>query len=155
MKRLTFVSVVLTIALMMTGACTPSSQPSSQASSSSTGTGTPVNVDGGTYWKLTPSQFRALTRSAGTFLVNVDNGYSGEIAETDLFLRADQAPDSLDLFPSDKDTRIAIYCSTAKNSPAVAAALVQAGYSNVFELEGGLVAWVQQGYPAINNPPNT
>jgi len=110
-------------------------------------TGTPVDVDGGTYWRLTPAQFYSLTRDSRVYLVNLDKERTFYISGTKMYLDADIVSSNLARFPSDKTTVIAIYCSVGTKSPDVAAILVQAGYSNVAELNDGWLAWQRQGYP--------
>jgi rhodanese-related sulfurtransferase len=158
MKRFMLVSVMLTAALLATicSGCESSSSPSlssptTSLPSTSNMPGTPVSVDGGTYWKLTPNQVRTFINSAGVFVVDVDEIYQGEISGTDKHFKASTIADKLSEFPSNKDTRIAIYCATATHSPEVCTVLVQAGYTSVAELSGGWAAWIQQGYP----PPTT
>lgn len=152
MKRFMLVSVMLITALAAAvgSACenTPvSSEPTSPTSDMQ---GTPMEVEGGTYWRLTPNQFRTFT-SGDVFLVVVDEAYLGEITGTDQWIKASEIADNLNLFPDDKDARVAIYCATATHTPAAATALVQAGYTHVAELGGGWTAWIQQGY----SPPKT
>ena len=50
---------------------------------------------------------------------------------------------------SDKDTEIIVYCSsfTCPISPMAADKLVDAGYTNVVDFEGGLADWEDAGYP--------
>ncbi|MCL2615891.1 MAG: rhodanese-like domain-containing protein [Dehalococcoidia bacterium] len=145
MKRFMLVSAMLITALFVVvgSACDSSSAASGMP-------GTPVEVDGGTYWRLTPNQFDIFI-SGDVFLVVVDEAYSGEITGTDQWIKASEIADNINLFPTDKDANVAVYCATATRTPAVATALVQAGYTHVAELGGGWTAWIQQGY----SPPRT
>jgi rhodanese-related sulfurtransferase len=45
------------------------------------------------------------------------------------------------------DEPLAIMCLTAHRSPIVAQALVKAGFSNVSNISGGLMAWEKAGLP--------
>ena len=79
-------------------------------------------------------------------MVNVHIPYEGEIQNTDLFLPYDQIEESLDKLP-DKDSPIVLYCRSGRMSTIAAEALVALGYTRVFELNGGMVAWEQAGLP--------
>lgn len=49
----------------------------------------------------------------------------------------------------DKDKEVVVYCSSfsCQLSPAAAGKLVDAGYTNVVDFEGGLADWEDAGYP--------
>jgi rhodanese-related sulfurtransferase len=46
-----------------------------------------------------------------------------------------------------KETPIALICLTAHRSPIAAQALVKAGFSQVFNITGGMMAWQKAGLP--------
>ncbi|WP_268035479.1 rhodanese-like domain-containing protein [Algoriphagus sp. PAP.12] len=46
-----------------------------------------------------------------------------------------------------KDKEIYIYCSAGVRSAQAAEMLIQNGYTKVYQLQGGLGPWVNQGYP--------
>ncbi|MEL6137307.1 MAG: rhodanese-like domain-containing protein [Cyanobacteria bacterium J06628_6] len=47
----------------------------------------------------------------------------------------------------DKDRRIVVYCAVGYRSSALAEKLMQAGYTRVYNLEGSLFAWANEGRP--------
>ncbi len=53
-----------------------------------------------------------------------------------------------ELTGGDKGAEIVVYCSspTCQASPAAAQKLVEAGYTNVADYEGGLSGWKEAGY---------
>jgi len=150
MKRLLLVTAV--VIMSFAAACGGSSNPSAPSTTapSTQMPGTPVAVEGGgTYWSVTPAQLHSLHPS-DLFLVDADTAYIGEIANTALFINPDKVSQNLDKFPSDKATKIVVYCASGMKSQAVADTLVKAGYTRVMELEGGIIAWMNQGYPTTN-----
>jgi rhodanese-related sulfurtransferase len=46
-----------------------------------------------------------------------------------------------------KDTKIVVYCSVGYRSAKVAEQLKEAGYTNVYNLWGGIFNWTNNGYP--------
>lgn len=53
--------------------------------------------------------------------------------------------------PEDKNKAIIVYCSVGYRSEKISEKLIQAGYSNVSNLYGGLFEWVNQGFPVVNH----
>ena len=84
-------------------------------------------------------------------LINVHIPYEEHIEGTDEFSAFDSILDSPDL-PTDKTAPIALYCRSGNMSAQAAAALVQAGYSDVIDLAGGMNAWEASGNPLVDDP---
>ena len=49
----------------------------------------------------------------------------------------------------EKDTPVLVYCSHGVRSYRVARSLVKRGWKEVYDLEGGMNAWLKQGYPVV------
>ncbi len=153
MKRLAiiFAGASALLILTVTAACggTSATTTPSVTASSTAMPGTPVSVTGGgTYWMITPAELYSF-KTKDFFLADTDTAYVGEIGGTDVFLNPDTISQNLDKFPADKNTKIVVYCVAGMKSKVVAATLVQAGYTRVMELDGGLMAWGNQGYMIV------
>jgi phage shock protein E len=109
-------------------------------------TSTTISVAGGTYQRISASQLNTLLGEQD-LLINTHIPYDGELARTDSFLPYDQPQQLLAQLPADKQTPIVFYCRTGRMSAIAAEAVVQAGYTNIWELEGGMVAWQKAGLP--------
>ncbi|MEM9923104.1 MAG: rhodanese-like domain-containing protein [Cyanobacteria bacterium P01_D01_bin.50] len=63
-------------------------------------------------------------------------------------------PDNLNLVQLGEvalDTPIVVYCSIGFRSAIVSQKLSSSGYKNVFNLNGGIFQWANQGYPIFQN----
>jgi len=81
--------------------------------------------------------------------INVHIPYEGEIEGTDLFIPYDKIEQHLDQLPANKNARVVLYCRSGRMSEEAASTLVQLGYTDVWNLDGGMIAWKQAGYPIL------
>ncbi len=108
-----------------------------------------VPVDGGNYTDVSVKGLVAKLQSKDFVLVNVHIPYAGEIENTDLFIPFDKIAQNLAKLPTDKDAQIVVYCRSGGMSAISAAELVQQGYTNVWNLDGGMNAWKAAGEPLL------
>uniref|UniRef100_UPI00366C0351 rhodanese-like domain-containing protein n=1 Tax=Plantactinospora endophytica TaxID=673535 RepID=UPI00366C0351 len=57
---------------------------------------------------------------------------------------------TLTKLPKDKNTKIVVYCSLGIRSEDIAEKLQKVGYTNVFNLYGGIFEWKNQGNTIVN-----
>lgn len=98
---------------------------------------------------ITVAELSTMLESKDFLFVNTHIPYEGEIAGTDAFIPYDELELYADQLPADKDARIVLYCRSGRMSEIAATALAQQGYSNVYELDGGMIAWEEAGLPLI------
>jgi rhodanese-related sulfurtransferase len=122
---------------------------STTTSVSSGAVGTRVEVEGGAYFDITPQTLKSWMSDKDFLLVNVKVPYVGEIESTDEFIPLDEIEGRLDAFPQ-RDAKIVVYCRSGATSAKAAAELVRLGYTNVWNLKGGMIAWQEAGYPLIS-----
>ena len=141
MKRLPFV-VILFIAFLV--ACVGKVSPATPAASSQPAK---VSVPGGSYTNMSAVQLKAMLVKKDFTFVNVHIPYEGEIAKTDVFVPYNEIEKNLDKLPADKNAKIVLYCRSGRMSAIAAETMVRLGYTNVWNMEGGMIAWETLGLP--------
>lgn len=140
MKRVFLMSLVLLLTLT---ACKGSADEI---------TGRQVSVAGGSYKNITPAELDVMLLNKDFVLINVHIPFAGNIQDTDLSIPYDQisVPDYLNLLPTDKDAKIVLYCRSGHMSESAATVLVLLGYTNIWNLDGGMVDWERAGFEMEN-----
>lgn len=113
--------------------------------------GEPVAVEGGEYRNIMPIELRAMLEADGVPLINVHIPFAGNIPDTDESIPFNEIADNLDRLPADKDAPVVLYCRSGPMSERAATELVGLGYTNVYNLDGGLIAWSSAGLPLEGN----
>lgn len=111
-----------------------------------------VTVGTGSYTNVSPDELKTMLAKKDFVFVNVHTPYVGEIADTDLFIPSSEIEKNLDKLPKDKNAKLALYCRTGMMSTQATETLVKLGFTNVFNLIGGMNAWATKQYPLLNNP---
>ena len=109
--------------------------------------GQKVSVQGGTYTDISVSELQTMLGNKDFTFVNVHIPFEGDLPDTDLSIPYDEIDQNLDKLPSDKDSKIVLYCRSGNMSSTAADTLVDLGYTNVWNLDGGFNAWEQAGLP--------
>lgn len=90
-----------------------------------------------------------LAADADVFVLDVrtpGENAEGRIAKSTL-IPIDELPNRLAELPQDKEKPILVYCAMGGRSARGASVLAQNGYKTVFNLEGGITAWRDEGRP--------
>jgi phage shock protein E len=111
-------------------------------------TGETIAVAGGSYQNIVPDELNMMLKDKDFVFVNVHIPFAGNISNTDLSIPYDQVslPENLAQLPTDKDAKIVLYCRSGRMSEIAATELVSLGYTNIWKLDGGMVAWEQTGH---------
>ena len=109
-------------------------------------TGETVTVAGGSYQNVTPAELNTMLKNKDFVFVNVHIPFAGNIPDTDLSIPYDQVEQNLSQLPTDKNAKIVLYCRSGRMSQIAADEFVSLGYTNIWNLEGGMVDWEQAGY---------
>jgi rhodanese-related sulfurtransferase len=111
-------------------------------------TGEKITVSNGTYVNVSPAELNIMLKNKDFMFINVHIPFAGNIANTDLSIPYDQinAPENLAQLPVDKNAKIVLYCRSGRMSEIAAKELVSLGYTNIWNLDGGMAEWEQAGY---------
>jgi rhodanese-related sulfurtransferase len=109
-----------------------------------------VQGNGGQWTNVTPDRLAQMMEHKDFTLVNVKTPYIGEIAGTDLYIPYDKLAARSAELPADKNARILVYCRSGAESAQAAQTLVNLGYTNIWNLDGGMNAWTGSGRILVN-----
>ena len=111
----------------------------------SSGSGAVVQTSNGTYTNVTPDQLASELKTHDFTLLNVKTPYIGEIAGTDLYIPYTDLQARASELPTDKSAKLVVYCRSGNESAIAVQTLLQMGYSNIQNLDGGMNAWTASG----------
>jgi len=101
--------------------------------------------NGGQWTNVTPDRLAQMLQTKDFTFVNVKTPYVGEIDGTDLYIPYDQLTARASQLPQAKDAKILVYCRSGAESAIASQTLLSLGYTNVWNLDGGMNAWQSSG----------
>jgi rhodanese-related sulfurtransferase len=129
------------------GTAGPTASPSATAVAPATTApvGVVVQGKGGQWTNVTADQLAGMLAHKDFTLVNVKTPYIGEIDGTDLYIPYDQLAGKAAALPANKGARILVYWRSGAESAVATQTLLGLGYTNVWNLDGGMNAWQASG----------
>ena len=137
-----YLSIIFMLSLIILSAC--SSQAAPQTVSDEV-VGKTITVKGGTYTDISVAELQSMLENKDFEFVNVHIPFEGDIPNTDLSIPYNEIDQHLSELPADKDAKIVLYCRSDRMSNIASETLVGLGYTNIWNLDGGMVAWEQAG----------
>lgn len=106
-----------------------------------------------TFTNVSPNELNTMLADKDFLFVNVHIPFEGDIVGTDLSIPYDQITESanLEFLPVDKNAKIVLYCRSGRMSEIAANALLAIGYTNIYNLDGGMIEWERQGFELLGN----
>lgn len=98
------------------------------------------------YRTLTIDQFADILadENSGYTIINVHIPFEGEVAGTDAHVAYNDLDALVSALP-DPNAPIVLYCRSGSMSETASRALVERGYTQVYDVPGGMIAWEQSG----------
>ena len=100
-----------------------------------------------TYQTISVSELDSLVETNDIVLINVHIPLEGNIPGTDAEIPFNDIEAYLSALPTDKDEKIIVYCRSGSMGKTASQTLVELGYSDVSNLDGGYLAWIEYGTP--------
>ncbi len=141
MKRIFIITLVMGAILL--AACSGSTTPAA----TSEVVGKKISVSGGEYTDVSVAELQTMLENKDFTFVNTHIPFEGDIPNTDLTIPFDEIDQNLDQLPADKDAKIVLYCRSDRMSGIAAETLVELGYTNIWNLDGGFNDWEAAGLP--------
>jgi rhodanese-related sulfurtransferase len=114
--------------------------------------GTVVQGTGGSWTNISSDQLAAALKTKDFTLLDVKTPYIGEIDGTDLYIPYDQLASRASELPADRTAPIVVYCRSGHESAIAAQTLLDLGYTNIRNLDGGMSAWQASGRQIVQKP---
>jgi rhodanese-related sulfurtransferase len=136
---------MVAVIAVVVGVAVLQGQPSDAGSPASSDRATVVQAEGGHWTNITPERLASMLKTKDFTLLNVKVPYSGEISGTDLYIPYTALTARAAQLPSDRAAPIVVYCRSGNESAIAAQTLLDLGYTNIENLDGGMTAWVASG----------
>lgn len=95
---------------------------------------------------ITSQELASMLKNKDFFFINVHIPYEGEIEKTDAFIPYNEIDRNINKLPQDKNAKIVLYCRSGRMSIEAAQILNRLGYTNIYNLTGGMIDWESKGY---------
>ena len=101
---------------------------------------------GSSYKNVSVTELATMLKNEDFIFINVHIPFAGNIADTDLSIPYGEIERNLSQLPTDKNAKIVLYCRSGRMSEIAAEKLISLGYTDIWNLKGGMVEWERAGY---------
>ena len=95
---------------------------------------------------INANELNSVMQNKDIFLVDVHTPKVAHIKGTDTFIPYNQVENFQSSLPADKDTPIYVYCVGGPMGVTAAKSLHDLGYTEIYNLTGGSIAWKNAGF---------
>ncbi len=99
-----------------------------------------------TYKNIEPNDLVIMLENKDFTLIDTHTPEQAHIPGTDKFIPFNEIETRLKELPQDKNAKIVLYCRSGSMSKTASETLINLGYKNVYNLEGGVNGWKTKGY---------
>lgn len=111
-----------------------------------------ITTGKGQYRDITADELKVMMEHKDFFHVDVHIPNEGQMPQLDARIPYDKITEQLDKLPTDKASKIVLTCKSGGMSTDAAKKLADLGYTNVYNLSGGFMAWKAKGYEFTSEP---
>ncbi len=112
--------------------------------------GTLVQSSNGAWTDISADRLASELKTHDFTLLNVKTPYIGEISGTDLYIPYTQLAARASELPANKAAKIVVYCRSGAESAIASQTLLNLGYTNIENLDGGMSAWTASGRSLVH-----
>jgi phage shock protein E len=154
-NRIIGIAVIAVVAVLVVGAgwmflSRPSGDVTAGTGGAAMAQGTVEQGNGGRWTNVSADTLAAMLAKKDFTFLNVKTPYIGEIEGTDLYIPYTDLAARASELPTDKAAPIVVYCRAGNESRVAAQALIDMGYTDIINLDGGMNAWTASGRPIVN-----
>lgn len=102
------------------------------------------------FTSISASELKTMLDSKDFQLIDVHIPEQEHIKNSDAFIPYNDIDSIVNQIGDDKDTKIVLYCRSGSMSKDAAKKLVDLGYTNIYELDGGINEWTSNGYETVD-----
>ena len=108
-----------------------------------------IDFEGSRYWEVSSKEGADLIININPFILDVrtEREYLQGHLENSFLLPVQVLEDEIGLIEKYKDQDILIYCRSGNRSTVASKILLDAGFTNVYNLRYGISGWESEGYP--------
>jgi phage shock protein E len=146
------IAVVAVIAVVVgwTFLSRPSGDVTAGAGGAAMAQGTVEQGNGGQWTNVSADTLAAMLAKKDFTFLNVKTPYIGEIEGTDLYVPYTDLAARASELPTDKAAPIVVYCRAGNESRVAAQTLIDLGYTDIVNLDGGMAEWTASGRQIVN-----
>ncbi|MBS3109548.1 rhodanese-like domain-containing protein [Candidatus Woesearchaeota archaeon] len=133
------VFAVFLLVMVVAIGCAVQKQPAMQ-------TQIPTQIYKNTYKNMSVYELHGQLRNKDFVLIDVHIPEQVHLNGTDYVIPYNEIMDNLGNLPQDKNAKIVLYCRSGKMSQEAAEKLAAAGYTNIYNVLGGINEWGSMGY---------
>jgi len=110
-----------------------------------------IDFKGSRYWEVTSKEGADLIKNINPFILDVrtEGEYLQGHLENSFLLPVQVLENEIGLIEKYKDQDILIYCRSGNRSTVASKILLDAGFTNVYNLRYGISGWGSEGYPVV------
>lgn len=98
------------------------------------------------YKNIGPDDLAAMLKQKDFWLIDTHIPEQAHIPGTDRFIPFNEIESRRAELPPDRNAKIVLYCRSGSMSRTAAETLLDLGYTNVYNLAGGVNGWLQEGF---------